>query len=38
MTLKLYLDRGSQPSRAVLVFCDINKIPYQLHSVQIGLA
>ena len=29
MTIKIYFDFISQPSRAVLLFCDLNKIPYQ---------
>ncbi|KAK9716559.1 hypothetical protein RND81_06G241800 [Saponaria officinalis] len=29
MTLKLYVDRMSQPSRAVLIFCKVNKIDFE---------
>ena len=29
-TLKLFIDHASQPSRAILVFCLINKIPHQV--------
>jgi len=30
MTIELYLDYVSQPSRAVLAFCLLNKIPIQI--------
>ncbi|KAG0618257.1 hypothetical protein M758_4G049600 [Ceratodon purpureus] len=34
-TLKLYVDLMSQPSRAVLLFCRVNKIDVELHLVNI---
>jgi hypothetical protein len=33
--LTLYIDFGSQPSRAVYCFLKINKIPFKLHQVSI---
>ncbi|CAH9144327.1 unnamed protein product [Cuscuta epithymum] len=36
MTLKLYVDRASQPSRAILIFCKMNGIEFE--EVQIQLA
>jgi glutathione S-transferase len=36
MTLKLYADRISQPSRAILIFCKINEI--QFEEIKISLA
>ncbi|KAG6507908.1 glutathione S-transferase T1-like isoform X2 [Zingiber officinale] len=29
MTLKLYVDRMSQPSRAILIFCKVNALPFE---------
>ncbi|KAL2902459.1 Glutathione S-transferase T1 [Bienertia sinuspersici] len=29
MTLKVYADRMSQPSRAVILFCKLNKINFE---------
>ena len=34
-SLKVFLDHASQPSRAVLVFCKINKIPFELVETRI---
>ena len=33
MVLKLYVDHNSQPCRAILLFCRINNIDYEEHSV-----
>jgi len=35
MTLTLYIDYISQPSRAVLAFCIFNKIPFQVKQVRV---
>jgi glutathione S-transferase len=35
MTLKIYGDMMSQPTRAVLLFCKENNIPFTFESVQI---
>ncbi len=35
MSLKLYIDYASQPSRAVLVFCLINKVPHEVVETKI---
>ena len=35
MSLKLYIDYASQPSRAVLIFCLINKIPHEVVETKI---
>ena len=35
MTIKLYIDYVSQPSRAVLTFCLINKLPFQVIKVNL---
>lgn len=35
-SLKVFLDHASQPSRAVLVFCKINKIPFELVETRIA--
>ena len=37
-TLKLFIDHASQPSRAILVFCLINKIPHEVVETRIGKA
>ena len=34
----LYVDWGSQPSRAVVGFCKINKIPFELLEIRVGRA
>lgn len=31
MTIKLYIDYISQPSRTVLAFCKISNIPVEIH-------
>lgn len=36
MTIKLYVDLMSQPSRAVWAFCLIAKVPFELKEVQIA--
>ncbi|KAK4422620.1 Glutathione S-transferase T1 [Sesamum alatum] len=36
MKLKLYVDRLSQPSRAVLIFCKVNGIEFEEVSIQLG--
>ncbi len=36
MTINLYMDYMSQPSRAVWAFCLLNKIPTQVHEVRIS--
>jgi len=36
MTLTLYIDMLSQPSRAILLFCLENRIPHKVQLVQIG--
>ena len=33
--ITLYIDWASQPSRAVMSFCEVNKIPYQIKEVRI---
>jgi len=35
MPIKLYIDYGSQPSRAVLALCIINKIPHEVIHISI---
>lgn len=35
MVIKLYIDYGSQPARAVLAFCLIAKIPYEVIETRI---
>ena len=35
MSLKLFIDYGSQPSRAVLIFCLLNKIPHEVIETKI---
>lgn len=35
MVIKLYIDYGSQPARAVLAFCMIAKIPYDVVETRI---
>lgn len=35
-SLKVYADLGSQPSRAVLCFCKINKIPFEHVEIRLG--
>ena len=35
-SLKLFLDHASQPSRALLVFCKINKLPFELIETRIA--
>ena len=34
--LRVYADRMSQPSRAVLIFCKVNKIDYEEHFVNLA--
>lgn len=34
--LRVYVDRMSQPSRAVLIFCMVNKIEFEEHLVNLG--
>ncbi|XP_020552883.1 glutathione S-transferase T1-like isoform X2 [Sesamum indicum] len=36
MELKLYVDRLSQPSRAVLIFCKANEIEFEEVSIKLG--
>ena len=36
MTIKLYVDLMSQPSRAVWAFCLIAKVPFELKEVKIA--
>lgn len=36
MVIKLYLDYSSQPSRAVLAFLLLNKIPHELIEIRIS--
>ena len=36
MTIRLYVDYISQPSRAVLAFCIINKIDVKIHEIRIA--
>ena len=36
MDLKIYADYASQPSRAVIAFCNINKIPFTLVETRVG--
>ncbi len=33
--ITLYIDWASQPSRAVMSFCDLNNIPYEIKEVRI---
>ena len=35
MVLKLYIDHGSQPSRAVLAFCKFNQIEHEIIETRI---
>jgi glutathione S-transferase len=35
--LIVYGDWASQPSRAVVAFCKINKIPYEFKEIRVGL-
>lgn len=35
MVIKLYIDYGSQPSRAVLALCLIGKIPFEIIEIKI---
>jgi hypothetical protein len=35
MVIKLYIDYGSQPSRAVLAFCLLNKIPAEIIEISV---
>jgi glutathione S-transferase len=34
-SVKLFIDHASQPSRAILVFCRINKIPHEIVETRI---
>lgn len=36
MSLKLYIDHLSQPSRAVHMFCLLNKIPFEIKETRLG--
>ena len=36
MTLKIYSDCISQPSRALVLFCRVAKIPHEYHQLRIG--
>ncbi len=36
MALKIYIDHLSQPSRAVHLFCLLNKIPFQIVETRVG--
>ena len=36
MDLKIYADYASQPSRAVIAFCKINKIPFTFVETRVG--
>lgn len=35
MSIQLYIDFMSQPSRAVLAFCKIAKIPVEIHEMKV---
>ena len=35
-SLKVYGDYASQPSRAIIAFCKINKIPFEFVEVRVG--
>lgn len=35
MTIQLYMDYLSQPSRAVLAFCKIAKVPIEVHEIKV---
>ena len=34
--LSLYIDYSSQPSRAILAFCEINSIPHEVKEIRIS--
>ena len=36
MTLKIYSDCISQPSRALVLFCRVAEIPHEYHQLKIG--
>ena len=36
MTLKIYSDCISQPSRALVLFCRVSNIPHEYHQLRIG--
>ena len=36
MVLTLYIDQLSQPSRALVIFCRLAKIPFQVHELRIA--
>jgi glutathione S-transferase len=37
MTIKLYIDYMSQPARAILIFCELTKIPIEITEVNISI-
>lgn len=34
--LKLFIDHASQPSRAIIVFCKINRIPHEIVELRLA--
>ena len=36
MSLKLFVDLMSQPSRGLLIFCKVANIPFNLHSIRLA--